>query len=405
MFIPIATDSSIRRTPWVNYGLIAANVLVFMVDHALGGPARARTPIGQFIDLGVLNGEDPRLHQFFTHMFLHGGYAHIFGNMLFLWLFGNAVNAKMGHLPYLLFYLAGGVFAATGYAFYNDHLMLGASGAISAVTTAYLAMFPRSRVTILYWWFFIGTFELPSMVLIVFKMILWDNVLAPTWVYGGESNVAYGAHLAGYSFGLVSICLMLGLRLLPRDQFDVIALLRRWFQRQTMRSIMADPNARAQAQYGRVARPVSFDDMQVHMVDAPPDPVSELKTQISQALSRNDRDTAAGLYEKLLEMDPRQVLARTQQLDVANQLCTLHRLPQAAAAYERYLTHYPSSPDVPHIKLLLGIIYARDLHQYEIAEEHLRQAIDLTTDDRRREQARHWLSIAAEGLGRPAPEI
>ena len=78
-----------------------------------------------------------------------------------------------------MFYLAGGVFAGLGYVWATTHALVGASGAIAAVTTAYLALFPRSRVTILYWWFFIGTFELPSLILIIFKMILWDNVLAP----------------------------------------------------------------------------------------------------------------------------------------------------------------------------------------------------------------------------------
>ncbi len=397
--IPISTDTPVRRTPWVNYGLLAANVLVYLL---LGGvEGRSDSSMRRIYAMLQLDGGNPQLYQFFTYQFLHAGLAHIGGNMLFLWVFGNPVNAKMGHGPYLLFYLAGGVFAATGYTLYNDHALVGASGAIAAVTTAYLALFPRSHITIVYWFFFIGTFELPSMIMILFKMILWDNIMAPGMV--GESNIAFGAHLAGYGFGFAAASAMLALRVLPRDQFDIVALWRRWMQRRGMQAAMADPNARARAMYGRVARPVSMDTVTVH--NGPPmvsDRVGELRMQIAEALAHNDRDTASSLYEQLMELDPRQVLSRTQQLDVANQLYTMRRLPQAAAAYEKYLTNYSPSPEADQVKLLLGIIYARDLQQHEVAEGHLREVLDRLTDDRRREQARHWLNVASAALGRPA---
>lgn len=399
MFLPIATDTSVRRTPWVNYGLIGLNVFIFLVQQLFGGGAGRETAVAAVISQGVLQGDEPRLFQFFTYQFLHADLFHLGGNMLFLWLFGSAVNAKMGHVPYLLFYLAGGQAAAIGFLINHDNPMIGASGAIAAVTTAYLALFPRSRITVLYWWFFIGTFELPSMIMIVFKMIIWDNILAPRFG-GGLSNVAFDAHLAGYAFGLASICLLLLIGALPRDQFDIVALWKRWFQRQTARGALADPQAQARAQFGRVARPVSFDDMRVSVSEPnESDPATELRRKITQTIDQGNREEAARLYEKLLEMDPRQVLGRTQQMDVANQLYSGQRFPQAAAAYEKFLSTYPSSPEAPHIELLLGIIYARDLHQYEVAEEHLKHALDGITDDRRREQAEQWLRTASEALG------
>lgn len=400
MFLPIATDTSVRRTPWVNYGLIGLNVFVFMLGNTLAGP-RGHGAIASLMHQSVLQGDEPRVFQFFTYQFLHADLFHLGGNMLFLWLFGNAVNAKMGHLPYLFFYLAGGEAAAIGYLINHSSAMVGASGAIAAVTTAYLAMFPRSHITILYWWFFIGTFELPSMIMIVFKMIIWDNIISPK--FGGASNVAFDAHLAGYAFGFFSIAILLAIGALPRDQFDIIALWKRWMQRRGLREALADPQAQARAQYGRVARPVSLDDVQVRLAEPAADsPLTQLRSQISAALERGDRQEAALLYERLLEMDPRQVLGRMQQLDVANQLYSAEHFPQAAAAYEKFLSNYPSSPETPHIKLLLGIIYARDLHQYEVAQEHLKQCLDRITDDRRRDQAQHWLRIADEALGRPA---
>lgn len=399
MIIPISTDTQTRLTPWANYVLIGLNVLVFL---ALGGSDRhamdGRQALGERL---ALMGDDIHLYQFFTYQFMHANWAHIGGNMLFLWIFGNAVNGKMGHAPYVLFYLAGGIAAAIGHAYMNPDFggMVGASGAIAAVTTAYLALFPRSRVTVLYWWFLIGTFELPSMLLIVFKMILWDNVLAQS--IAGDSNVAFDAHLAGYAFGFLAMIALLGIRALPRDQFDIVALWRRWFHRQAFRTAMADPNAEARARYGRVARPVSLQDVRIGGgPPAPRDQVAELRMKVAEALALNDRDAAAGFYEKLLELDPRQVLPKGSQLDVANQLYRLQKLPQAAAAYEKLLSAYPTSPEANEIRLLLGIIYARDLRQYEVAEGHLRQSLAHFSDEKRQEQARHWLNVVAEGLGR-----
>jgi len=92
-------------------------------------------------------------------------------------------------------------------------------------------------------------------------------------------------------------------------------------------------------------------------------------------------------------------------MDVANQLYTLNRIPQAAAAYEKYLTHYSHSNDANEVKLLLGIIYTRDLQQYEVGAAHLRQLLDNLVDEKRKEQCRHWLRLASEALGRSAPEI
>jgi len=107
--------------------------------------------------------------------------------------------------------------------------------------------------------------------------------------------------------------------------------------------------------------------------------------------------------EELVTADPRQVLSQQQMLDVANQFYLLRRYPQAAACYERFLQHYPRSGEAEHVRLLLGIIYARDLQHYEAAEKHLRESMNQLTDVRRREQCGHWLDIVLPALGRPRP--
>lgn len=406
MFFPIRTDSPIKRTPWVNYAIIAANVVIFLFSYDLGivsrGAALGRDPMYSWVRDFMLNGEDPALYQFFTYQFLHGSTAHLIGNMLFLWVFGNSVNSKMGHVTYLLFYLGGGVFAAAGYGLFQTSHLLGASGAIAAVTTAYLALFPRSNIEFVYWWFLIGTVELPSMLMIVAKMIVWDNILMPrlSHPYAGVTQVAYGAHLAGYLFGFTTAIVLLWTHALPRDQFDIVALWRRWFHRQSLAGMLRDPDARARAQYGRVARPISTQEPS-QTTTVPLDHLGDLRARISQALSNRDRVTAAELYQELIEHDPQQTLPREQQLEVAYQLYTIGRRPQAAKAYERYVQTYPTAADVDHVRLLLGIILARDLQQFTTARQYLTDALARLNDSQRKQQCQEWLDVVNQNIAPP----
>ena len=113
LLIPIRTESPIQRTPWVNIALISLNAIAFMFFNQLLAGQRVKEFMDAYL---VFDSAEPALFQFFTYQFLHGDFWHLLGNMLFLWVFGNSVNAKMGDVPYLLFYLAGGVLAAWGFA-------------------------------------------------------------------------------------------------------------------------------------------------------------------------------------------------------------------------------------------------------------------------------------------------
>lgn len=394
--IPIGTNIEIRKTPWANYALVAANVLIFLLLNVWGSRSPELHRLREWL---TLNAGEPRLFEFVSYQFLHAGLAHLAGNMLFLWVFGNPVNARMGHVPYVLFYLATGVFAAAGYALGTDAHMVGASGSIAGVTTAYLALFPRSRITFLIIFIFITTWELPSMLIIVVKIILWDNVLAPGMM-GGGGNVAYEAHLAGYAFGFASTVALLRLRALPRSQFDILALWRRWWQRRSYRSAVAsDPAAQARTQYGRVANVKAAQQEP----PAPPDPrqqrIAELRQQIAQAVARRDLATANQAYEQLLEIEPQHVLARETQLEVANYLLSENRYHEAAQAYEKLLSAFPRSRDADQVRLLLGVIYARYLQQYDQAERHLTECQPRLADERQRSQCEEWLAVIAQKKG------
>lgn len=392
--IPIRTETPIRRTPWVNYGLIATNALVYLLTDAapLTAPELKRAI--------MLEAGWPSLYQFLTYQFAHGDIMHLLGNMLFLWVFGNSVNAKMNHVPYLFFYLAAGVFAALGYAATSNATLLGASGSIAAVTTAYLVLFPRSHVTTLVWLFvFVQTFQLPAMLVIGLKIILWDNIIAPSFG-SGPQNVAYGAHLAGYAFGFAATMFMLLAGGLPRDQFDMLALWSRWRRRQVFAAVMSDPQARAQAQFGRVARPI-IASAAAHPAEAQHlDAISDLRLRIRAHLDRREVQAAATLYEELLALDPRQCLSQPNQVEVGRAFYESARFVQAINTFERYLTCYPNAPDADDIRLLVGIIYARDLGQFELAERFLSSAAARFGDGPRGDLATRWLRDVRAAMGK-----
>jgi membrane associated rhomboid family serine protease len=236
MLMPVGDDNSDRRLkPMINYLLIAANIFVFIFFQGLSNnqkftysfstvpeeivtgkdivtedqlyedtttgerftvPGLQPTPISVYITL-------------ITSMFMHGGFAHIFGNMLFLMIFGDNIENRLGHFRYLIFYLIVGVLASLAHVFVSVSLgsstlipSLGASGAISGVLGGYLLLFPKRRVHVM---MFYQMMEVPAIVAIgiwfAFQLISGIGVLGDS--QGG--GVAYGAHIGGFIAGLFLI--------------------------------------------------------------------------------------------------------------------------------------------------------------------------------------------------------
>jgi membrane associated rhomboid family serine protease len=182
------------------------------------------------------------LWQFITYAFLHGGFLHIAANMYFLYLFGNNVNDKLGHTNYVLFYLAGAVLSGAGHIAFTKWFsagsfgtpLIGASGAVAAVTGAYLVLYPQTLITIIYWFFFIGTIELPAIYFIALKMILIDNLIV-----ANAPNVAYEAHLAGYAFGIISLLILLYTGIISSTGLDLSAMIKQWNRRRRYRDVVS----------------------------------------------------------------------------------------------------------------------------------------------------------------------
>jgi rhomboid family protein len=240
MVFPLYDDNSDRTiTPFVNYALIALNILVFVLLQGIGTNEQFTYSFST-VPQEILTGHDvvtaarqvvdpvtgqrlliPGLGEtplsvyltLFTSMFMHGGIAHIAGNMLFLWIFGDNIEDRLGHIRYLLFYLVCGliaslshVFATAAFATDQSELLvpsLGASGAISGVLGGYILLHPSRRVTVILFRFLT---DVPAWVAIgiwfAFQLISGLGMLGGGSQQGG---VAYAAHIGGFIAGLALI--------------------------------------------------------------------------------------------------------------------------------------------------------------------------------------------------------
>ena len=240
MVLPLYDDNSDRQsTPVVNYAIIALNIFVFVVLQQLGSNEQFTNSFST-VPAEILQGRDivtpARVLQdavtgqrfmvpglgptpvsvyltLFTSMFMHGGIAHIAGNMLFLWIFGDNIEDRLGHFRYLIFYLLCGVIAGLSHVFVTGALAtdqssllvpsLGASGAISGVLGGYILLYPRRRVTVILFRFLT---DVPAYVAIgiwfLFQLVSGLGMLGGGSQQGG---VAYAAHVGGFIAGLVLI--------------------------------------------------------------------------------------------------------------------------------------------------------------------------------------------------------
>ncbi len=202
---PLKDENPSPITPWVTYGLILFNTLVFLWQIA-GGPVRFELLIQEYGFVPKLFLEDPasNAYRLFTSMFMHGGWLHLLGNMLYLYIFGDNVEAAFGHFKYLIFYLISGVAASFLHMAVfplSGIPAVGASGAISGVLGAYLVFFPQARImTVILIWYFITVEPIPAKYYITFWFI-WQ--LIPGLLAGEATGVAYWAHVGGFIAGVL----------------------------------------------------------------------------------------------------------------------------------------------------------------------------------------------------------
>ena len=212
--IPLRDINPTERFAIVTFVLIVLNIAVFVYELTLGSMSNevfvesfAIVPARLFASGPAAVGSVPAVATLLTSMFLHGGFLHVAGNMLYLWIFGNNVEDSMGRGRFILFYTLCGCIAAYAHAFANRYSttpMIGASGAVSGVLGAYLLLYPRARViTLVFFGFFVRTVEIPAMYVLGFWFV--HQFVSALFSSGASGGVAWYAHVAGFVTGMLLI--------------------------------------------------------------------------------------------------------------------------------------------------------------------------------------------------------
>ena len=217
MFIPIRDDAPTIRKPYVTVGLIVTNTIIFLLSVTQGMQGfQAITVQFGFIPYELTNSVEltPQLAAssyltIFTSMFMHGGWLHLIGNMLFLWIYGNNIEDYFGPIKFIFFYLFSGLAAIALFTVFGPNAqipLVGASGAIAGLMGAYLILHPKAKITVLIIYFFIQFVHLPAKVVIG----IWFVIQLFMSLTGSSSGggVAYLAHVGGFVFGWIVLKLL-----------------------------------------------------------------------------------------------------------------------------------------------------------------------------------------------------
>lgn len=214
--IPLRDENPTRTTPFINHSLVAINIAVFVYQIMLASGADPEAQMAFIQTMAVTPdlvtspstwGQTPipAPLTLLTSMFVHGGFMHLAGNMLYLWVFGDNIEDNLGHLNYLMFYLACGMGAAVAQVIVEPGStvpMVGASGAIAGVLGAYLVMHPQAKVlTLVFLVIFIRIMYLPAAVLLG----IWFAIQIFSAFTGGGGGVAWYAHIGGFLVGVLLI--------------------------------------------------------------------------------------------------------------------------------------------------------------------------------------------------------
>lgn len=372
MFLPLGDEPNPRGTPLVTYVLIAVNCAVYLLvtlPLSLVAPDVSNPVLREYLELLTRQYPDPvRLHALlrsvssydlvvfsygyrpadpsllalFTSMFLHGGFMHLAGNMLFLWIYGDNVEHRLGRMPFLFWYLAGGAAATLFHVLFaadSPVPLVGASGAISGVLGFYFLWFPRNRVRL---WlvlfpFFMNVVYAPAR-LVLGLYLLVDNLL-PFLVVRGPGGVAYGAHIGGFLVGWAAAWAM---------------------DRRTV-----------------VARPEEFGAKQI--ADERPAEVSSGQL-IADLIASGRLDEAAELYFQAPAQGTRRLLGPADSLLLGDWLADNSHPRAALIVYQRHLRDYPRGPGLADAHARLGFLLLHAFGQAAGAYQHFLDALDLGVD-------------------------
>ncbi len=372
MLIPLGTDRPLHRTPVVTYALLAINVVAYMVQSAL--TKDPLNPVAAAVwDMVLIPGVSG-WWTWLTYAFLHGSPLHLVGNMLFLWVFAQAVEDRFGRLGFSAFYLVGAVATGGAHALFSGGAVVGASGAIACCTGAYLVMFPRAHVRVFIFWY-LGSTLWPAWVFIAMA-ISWDVI---TWA-GGGYGVAVWAHFGGYAYGFAIAFTLLAFRVVPREPYDLFMVINQKRRRNQIRSAVRSAG---------LDQPMAAHTPRREKPPSPADTAAELRRGVENALKDRRPGSAATMYRRLVDDHEatESRFSRDLQLELANALYQRDKHDLAARAYEDFLKAEGDDDEAPMVRVLLARVLAEHMDEPDRAKGLLRQALLELRDPQLRELA------------------
>ena len=343
--IPLGTDRPSAVVPRVTVGILAINTLVWI--------ACIRSPWADGVYRSLaLSGFDPHWWQYATYQFVHdrGSIWHLLGNAIFFWAFGSALERRFGSVLFATVYLALGTAVGALYPLVAGPfgMLVGASGTVCACAAAFAVFYPRARVLLLFW----GFWRVPALWFVAIFAAL-DFI---GFTRGRGDGVAYEAHLLGFALGGISAFIMLWLKVLPRDDFDLFFILRQWHRRAQMRAAVAD-------RPGGAFESASRDTAQRFAATAKPadDRIPLARATIMASMRADDWTKVVEDIRALTALVPQWSLAEPAQLQLANGLHEHGHHALAADAYANLLRVHPRSSQREAVQLMLATICVRYL--------------------------------------------
>lgn len=340
MIFPLSVDRPLRRPAAVTPALIMINAAVYAA--MLAGQAAqtdwAREMVRRCAVRDFPSFDEP--WRLIAYAFVHGGFWHVFGNMVTLWVFGPSVEDRLGRAGFLAFYLAGAAAAGLAHAAVDPAPVVGASGAIAAVTGAFLVFFALVHVRTLLVLGIVGIYEIPALWFI--GLAIAKDLLFQGW--GVNDGVARAAHLGGYLLGITLALALLALRRVPREPYDLFSMLWRIFRRSQIRQ--AAEIAQRRMEHG-----------------APTAENGAVWTRLNEALRAKDTRAAAAAYVQLplpAEGKPPAVPPR-RALDLGNAFFAAGEHAAALRAYRDFLAAAPQDAQAPHVELMTAVLLTRYL--------------------------------------------
>ncbi len=309
----------------------------------------------------------------FTYQFAHADILHLLGNIVFLWVFGPALEEKLGHAGFTILYLLGGAAAVLLNSMVTPSPVIGASGSIAVIAGAFVVLFPLIEIRVL---LLFRIFSISARWFLVFCVI-------KDIVFHGP-HTAWMVHLAGYAIGFIIGCLLLATRLVPRDQFDVLALINRMRRRVAFRTALTVGEMSAdQRMFKSLTSPFrkSVPDPSIAMNEK----AAALRALLAEDCRTSDWKSAGQKYGELLSLPGLSVAVRALQRDRQMELCSgLMKAEEyriAHAAFEAFVAAYPKDRDVFAARAMAAMVQFRHLGETNAARVVLQELRKIAGDE------------------------